>query len=198
MWKDEVETLVSQIMGLLMLARPFLLPPALDEAEEETGLRSRLMGTLPHIVSRFFCSLNLVRYRSPQALHSVPLPSGPARHSGVESVPQCSHRFHSLPPPAVSTLLRLYRGALSFHLTTCAAVDVAMLLWSRELLPGRSHHCCSCSPRFRLGLQGAQAARVGDNEGDDESEGDGPYLIAGSSGARAGWGQGTVKAHGCA
>lgn len=139
MWKDEVETLVSQIMGLLMLARPFLLPPALDEAEEETGLRSRLMGTLPHIVSRFFCSLNLVRYRSPQlccgkptrlyvracllacpsireqkrkrvrvwgggetyALHSVPLPSGPARHSGVESVPQCSHRFHSLPPPAV-------------------------------------------------------------------------------------------------
>lgn len=72
MWKDEVETLVSQIMGLLMLARLFLLlPPGEAEAEAETGLRSKLMGTLPHTVSRFFCSLNLVRYRSPQLLQQT-------------------------------------------------------------------------------------------------------------------------------
>jgi hypothetical protein len=58
-------------MGLLMLARPFLLPPGEAEAEAETGLRSRLMGTLPHTVSRFFCSLNLVRYRSPQLLRQT-------------------------------------------------------------------------------------------------------------------------------
>jgi hypothetical protein len=58
--KDEVaaETLVSQIMGLL-LARPFLA---------DTGLRSKLMGMLPD-VSCFFCSRSLLRYRSPQ-LHA--------------------------------------------------------------------------------------------------------------------------------
>jgi hypothetical protein len=73
------ESFVSQIMGLLMLVLPFLV---------DSGLRRRLMGTLPPW-PLMFCSFCLVRYRRPHALQSVPLPNGPVRHSGVESVPQC-------------------------------------------------------------------------------------------------------------
>jgi hypothetical protein len=57
-WAGDDESLVSQIMGLLMFVRPFLF---------DSGLSNKLTGTLP-LWPRDVCSLCLLRYLSPHLL----------------------------------------------------------------------------------------------------------------------------------
>jgi hypothetical protein len=66
---------------------------------------------LPFCRFRFWACCSVFVYFSPQALHRVPRPVGPRRHSGVELVPQWVHLFSSLSSSSSSSSVSPFRLA---------------------------------------------------------------------------------------